>query len=40
MLDLRMIRQDPERVKQALRTKGEEAPIDEVLALDENAGRL
>ncbi|NLM38671.1 MAG: serine--tRNA ligase [Firmicutes bacterium] len=35
MLDLRMIRQDPERVKQALRTKGEEAPIDEVLALDE-----
>lgn len=35
MLDLRMIRQDPERVKQALKTKGEDAPIDEVLALDE-----
>ena len=27
MLDLRMIRQDPERVKQALRTKGEEARL-------------
>ncbi|MGI6149627.1 MAG: serine--tRNA ligase [Firmicutes bacterium] len=35
MLDLRMIRQDPERIRQALQNRGEEAPLDELLAMDE-----
>lgn len=35
MLDLRMIRQDPERIREALRKRGEEAPLEELLVLDE-----
>ena len=35
MLDLRMIRQNPERVKAELAKKGEDAPIEQLLALDE-----
>ncbi len=35
MLDIRLIRQDPERVRQGVAKKGETAPIDELLALDE-----
>ncbi|HHT74184.1 MAG TPA: serine--tRNA ligase [Firmicutes bacterium] len=36
MLDLRMIRQNPDRVRQALKNKGEEAPlVDDLLAVDE-----
>lgn len=35
MLDLRLIRQNPEKIQEALRSKGEEAPIGEILALDE-----
>ena len=34
MLDLRLIREDPERVKAAIATTHTEAPIDEILALD------
>jgi len=34
MLPLELIRRDPDRVKRAARLKGEEAPIDEILALD------
>lgn len=35
MLDIKMIRQNPELVKAGLAKKGEQAPIDELLALDE-----
>lgn len=35
MLDLRMIRQNPEKVREALRKRGEEAPLEELLVLDE-----
>ena len=35
MLDLRLIREDPERVKAAVATTFTEAPIDEIVALDE-----
>ena len=35
MLDLRLIREDPERVKSAVATTFTEAPIDEIVALDE-----
>lgn len=35
MLDLRMIRQDPEKVREGLRKLGADAPLDELLALDE-----
>src|ERR1700687_5322077 len=34
MLPLELIRKDPDRVKRAAELKGEEAPIDEILALD------
>jgi seryl-tRNA synthetase len=34
MLDLRLIREDPERVKAAIATTYTDAPIDEILALD------
>jgi len=34
LLPLELIRRDPDRVKRAARLKGEEAPIDEILALD------
>lgn len=35
MLDLKLIREQPEWVKERLRTRGGEYPIDEILALDE-----
>ena len=35
MLDMRTIRADPESVKRALKALNTEAPIDEVLELDE-----
>lgn len=35
MLDLRMIRQNPELVRDALRKRGEDAPLEELLSLDE-----
>jgi seryl-tRNA synthetase len=35
MLPLELIRRDPERVKRAAQLKGEAAPIDEILALDQ-----
>jgi len=35
LLPLELIRKDPERVRRAARLKGEPAPIDEILALDE-----
>ena len=35
MLPLELIRKDPERVKRAAKLKGETAPIDEILELDE-----
>ena len=40
MLDLRMIRQNPDKVREGLAKKGEAAPIDEVLALDEQRRSL
>ena len=40
MLPLELIRKEPDRVKRAAELKGEEAPIDEVLALDAEWRRL
>lgn len=40
MLDLRLIREDPERVKAAVATTFTEAPIDEIVALDEQRRAL
>jgi len=40
MLDLKLIREKPEWVKERLRTRGEDYPIDEVLALDERRRTL
>ena len=40
MLDLRLIREDPERVKAAIATTFTEAPIDEIVALDERRRAL
>ncbi len=40
MLDLRMIRDDPERVKAAIATTFTDAPIDEILTLDERRRSL
>jgi seryl-tRNA synthetase len=40
MLDLRLIREDPERVKAAIATTYTEAPIDEILAQDERRRSL
>jgi seryl-tRNA synthetase len=40
MLDLRLIREDPERVKAAVATTDTEAPIDEIVALDEQRRAL
>ena len=40
MLDLRVIREDPERVKAAIATTFIEAPIDEIVALDERRRAL
>ncbi|MCC7024855.1 MAG: serine--tRNA ligase [Thermomicrobiales bacterium] len=40
MLDLRLIREEPERVKAAIATTYTEAPIDEILVLDERRRAL
>jgi seryl-tRNA synthetase len=40
MLPLELIRKEPDRVKRAAELKGEEAPIDEILALDAEWRRL
>jgi seryl-tRNA synthetase len=40
MLDLRLIREEPGRVKAAIATTSTEAPIDEILALDERRRAL
>lgn len=40
MLDLRLIREDPERVKAAVATTFTEAPIDEIVSLDEQRRAL
>lgn len=40
MLDLKMIRQNPEKIRQALQNRGEEAPLDELLAADERRRAL
>ena len=40
MLDLRLIREDPERVKAAIATTYMEAPLDEIVALDERRRAL
>jgi seryl-tRNA synthetase len=40
MLDLRLIRENPEQVKAAIATTFTDAPIDEILALDERRRRL
>src|SRR3982075_4099015 len=40
MLPLELIRKEPDRVKRAAELKGEEAPIDEILALDTDWRRL
>ena len=40
MLPLQRIREDPESVREGARRKGESAPVDEILALDERARAL
>ena len=40
MLDLRLIREDPERVKAVIATTYTEAPLDEIVALDERRRAL
>jgi len=40
VLDIRLIRENPPLVKKALRDRGEEAPLEEVLALDQERRRL
>lgn len=40
MLDLKLIRSEPERIKSALARRGAEAQVDELLALDERRRRL
>ena len=40
MLSLQRIRDDPESVREGARRKGERAPVDEILALDERARAL
>ncbi|HEY8496985.1 MAG TPA: serine--tRNA ligase [Limnochordales bacterium] len=40
MLDIKLIRNEPDKVREAMRRRGEEAPIDEVLALDERRRAL
>ncbi len=41
MLDLRLIRKDPDLVRKSLRNRGEDtAPLDEVLTLDEEHRKL
>jgi len=40
MLDLRLIRQDPEAIREMLRKRGEDAPLDELLELDNQRRKL
>ena len=40
MLDIKLIRNEPDKVREAMRRRGEDAPIDEVLALDEQRRSL
>ena len=40
MLDLRLIRQDSELIREMLRKRGEEAPLDELLELDNQRRKL
>jgi len=40
MLDIKTIRSEPERVREALARRGESFPLDELLELDENRRRL
>jgi len=40
MLDIRIIREKPEWVKERLRTRGEDYPIDEILELDKKRREL
>ena len=40
MLDLRLIREDPDRVKAAIATTYTDAPLDEIVALDERRRAL
>ncbi|MEE9202432.1 MAG: serine--tRNA ligase, partial [Dehalococcoidia bacterium] len=40
MLDIQLIRQSPQEVEQALRRRGEEAPLERILHLDETRRRL
>lgn len=40
MLSLQRIREDPDSVREGARSKGEAAPVDEILALDERARAL
>jgi len=37
MIPLQRIREDPDAIRQGARLKGEDAPVDEILALDEKA---
>jgi len=40
MLDIKIIREKPEWVKERLRTRGEDYPIDEILELDKKRREL
>ena len=40
MIDLRRIRENPDKVKEALRSLQAEAPIDEIIVLDETRRRI
>lgn len=40
MLDIRFIRDNPDIVREAMRRRGEDAPVDELLAVDEERRRL
>src|SRR5690606_17942164 len=40
VLDIKLIRNEPDKVREAMRRRGEDAPIDEVLALDEQRRSL
>ncbi|HEY8418097.1 MAG TPA: serine--tRNA ligase, partial [Limnochordales bacterium] len=40
MLDIKLIRNEPDKVREAMRRRGEDAPIDEVLELDERRRAL
>lgn len=40
MLDMKFIRENPDVVREAMRRRGEDAPVDELLAVDEERRRL